>query len=141
MSVYKTTNVVDKIVRFQGRFMSFLQDNKDKIASFSALVGTTLSIIALAVTAYSLRDISKSPSLVLQIANSDRFGHVAVTYNGGDAPCAEFKITYPESVGKVEQIIQYQESVITNAKFKAVKLFSHHIPLTKLVSVLMETAQ
>lgn len=102
----------------QGRFMSFLKNKKDQIASFAALSGTTLSIVALAITAYSLRDTPKSPNLVLQISNSDRFGSVAVTYNGGDAPCAEFKITYPERVGQVEQIIQYQESVITNAKIQ-----------------------
>jgi hypothetical protein len=96
--------------------MYFLKNNKDQIASFAALAGTTLSILALAITAYSLRDTPKSPNLVLQFSNSDRFGNVAVTYNGGDGPCAEFKITYSEHIGRVEQIVQYQESVITNAK-------------------------
>lgn len=98
--------------------MSFLTDKKDQIASFAALAGTTLSLVALAITAYTLRNTPKSPNLVLQISKSDRFGNVAVIYNGGEAPCAEFKVTYPESVGEVEQIIQYQESVITNARLE-----------------------
>jgi hypothetical protein len=98
--------------------VGFLIKNKDQIASFAALAGTTLSIIALGITAYSLRDTPKSPNLVLQASHSDIHGNVAVTYNGGDAPCAEFKITYPDNVGQIEQIVQYQESVITNAKIE-----------------------
>jgi hypothetical protein len=112
--------------------MSILKDNKDQIASFAALVGTTLSIIALGITAYSLRDTPKSANLVLQISSSDRFGSVAVTYNGGDAPCAEFKLTYPESIGNVEQIIQYQESVITNAKIQEGKVVLPPFALDKV---------
>lgn len=111
--------------------MDFLKNNKDQIASFAALAGTTLSILALAVTAYSLRDTPKSPNLVIQFSKSDRFGDVAVTYNGGDGPCAEFKITYPESIGSVEQIVQYQESVITNAKIVEDKIILPPAALSK----------
>ena len=104
---------------FKDRFMSFLKDKKDQIASFSALTGTTLSLIALAITSYSLMNFPKKPLLYMQFSKSDRYGLIAVTYNGGDAPCAEFKLEYPAQIGKVQHIVQYQQSVSPNAQINS----------------------
>lgn len=58
------------------------------------------------------------PNLVLKSERISANETRIVTYNGGDGPCAEFKISYPDKFKKVEQIVQYQESVISNAKLE-----------------------
>lgn len=74
----------------------------------------------------------KRPNLVLQKEKiQDNISRIII-YNGGDGPCAEFKISYQNDFDYVEQIVQYQESVITNAKIVGDKIVlppSAHTPV------------
>ncbi len=88
--------------------MSFFVKYKDHISSIGVIVAIFFSSLALLSN-------PKEPDLVVsseKIQNKTR----VVIYNGGDGPCAGFKIKYPNHFDSVEQIVQYQESALPNKK-------------------------
>ncbi|WP_133541017.1 hypothetical protein [Idiomarina aquatica] len=88
--------------------MSFFVKYKDHISSIGVIFAIVFSLLALLSN-------PKEPDLVVsseKIKNKTR----VVIYNGGDGPCAGFKIKYPNHFNSVEQIVQYQESALPNKK-------------------------
>lgn len=89
--------------------MSFLVKFKDHISSVGVIVAIVFSSLALLSN-------PKTPDLVVSSEVIDNLTTRVVVYNGGDGPCAGFKISYSNVYSFVEQIVQYQESALPNKK-------------------------
>ena len=92
------------------------------ISSVGIIISTVSAIIVMIISINALESKPKRPNLVLLKEKIQNTKSRIIVYNGGDGPCAEFKITYKNEFESVKQIVQYQESVITNAKLKGNKI-------------------
>lgn len=104
-----------KIKNILGEIMDWLEKKSTLIVALATIIALIFSSISLYLVFHPLPNKSNLNVFGEDITNK---GVTVFIHNGGQAPCINLIIRYPNKFQKVEQILNYKTSNLRNSEYK-----------------------